>query len=104
MATPVELFIVIESMVATVVLSLLKLNVTFVIARPYSSNAWALKCVDWPAAISVDVGEIVTVMTWPGQLPKGMPFTRRPGENARSSAAVKCCTNAPVISGQRVRD
>src|SRR5438128_5380236 len=95
-----------KSTVATVVLSELKLIATPAIARPYSSKAWEVNGVDCPAVMPFELGEIVTVVMWPGQFPNGTPFTRKPGEKVWPFApeAAVCCTNAPVISGERVSD
>src|ERR1043165_6868697 len=77
---PVVELIVTESTVATSVLSEVKLISTFVIGRPYSSNACAVNGVVCPTVTLAGCGAIVTVVRWPGQFPNGVPFTRKPGE------------------------
>src|SRR5713226_6625854 len=77
-AMPVLGLVEVESTVATVVLSDANVIVTPVIARPYWSKAWAVNCVVSPTLMLAVGGEIVTVVGWPGQFPKGVPSTFRP--------------------------
>src|SRR5437660_798041 len=52
----------------------------------------------------LDAGEIVRLVRWPGQFPKGVPSSLNPGEKRRpfAAAGVVCSTKLPVMSGERV--
>src|SRR5215831_7043228 len=93
-ATPVDGSVADDSIVATAVLSEVKLNVTLAKARPYSSNARAVNWVVCPAATVIDSGEIIVRVRCPGQFPKGVPSIVSPGEKRRKLSMVEWSANS----------